>query len=131
MIFRILFGMLMVAGPLWGASVAGAQTVNYPTRPIILQVPWPAGGSTDIKNSYPSSNLDLRTPITILSTSVTYPNGASGAPASPNSNDTCHAVWPNASVPRACSTTSSARLPSASRYHWGCASSASSRCRTG
>ena len=48
MIIRILFGILIVAGPLWGASLAGAQTVNYPTKPVILQVPWPAGGSTDI-----------------------------------------------------------------------------------
>jgi tripartite-type tricarboxylate transporter receptor subunit TctC len=48
MIIRILFCMLIVAGPLWGASLAGAQAVNYPTKPVILQVPWPAGGSTDI-----------------------------------------------------------------------------------
>jgi tripartite-type tricarboxylate transporter receptor subunit TctC len=48
MIIRILFSMLIVAGSLWGANLAGAQTVNYPTKPVILQVPWPAGGSTDI-----------------------------------------------------------------------------------
>ena len=48
MIVRVLFIMLLVAGPLWGASLAEGQTVNYPTKPIILQVPWPAGGSTDI-----------------------------------------------------------------------------------
>ncbi len=48
MIIRILFSMLIFAGPLWGASLAGAQTVNYPTKPVVLQVPWPAGGSTDI-----------------------------------------------------------------------------------
>jgi tripartite-type tricarboxylate transporter receptor subunit TctC len=48
MIIRILFSMLIVAGSLWGASLAGAQTVNYPTKPVILQVPWPAGGSTDL-----------------------------------------------------------------------------------
>ena len=48
MFIRILFGMLIVAGPLWGASLAGAQTVNYPTKPVVLQVPWPAGGSTDL-----------------------------------------------------------------------------------
>jgi tripartite-type tricarboxylate transporter receptor subunit TctC len=40
--------MLLVAGPLWGASLAGAQALNYPTKPIILQIPWPAGGSTDV-----------------------------------------------------------------------------------
>jgi tripartite-type tricarboxylate transporter receptor subunit TctC len=48
MIIRILFSMLLVAGPLWGASLAGAQALNYPTKPIILQIPWPAGGSTDV-----------------------------------------------------------------------------------
>jgi tripartite-type tricarboxylate transporter receptor subunit TctC len=48
MIVRVLFIMLLVAGPLWGASLAEGQTVNYPTKPIILQIPWPAGGSTDI-----------------------------------------------------------------------------------
>jgi tripartite-type tricarboxylate transporter receptor subunit TctC len=48
MIIRILFIMLLVAGPLWGASLAGAQALNYPTKPIILQIPWPAGGSTDV-----------------------------------------------------------------------------------
>ena len=26
----------------------GAQTSDYPTKPVILQVPWPAGGSTDV-----------------------------------------------------------------------------------
>jgi tripartite-type tricarboxylate transporter receptor subunit TctC len=48
MIIRTLFIMLLVAGPLWGASLAGAQALNYPTKPIILQIPWPAGGSTDV-----------------------------------------------------------------------------------
>jgi len=48
MVIRILFSMLIVAGPIWGASLAGAQTANYPTKPVILQVPWPAGGSTDV-----------------------------------------------------------------------------------
>jgi tripartite-type tricarboxylate transporter receptor subunit TctC len=48
MIVRVLFIMLLAAGPLWGASLAEGQTVNYPTKPIILQIPWPAGGSTDI-----------------------------------------------------------------------------------
>jgi tripartite-type tricarboxylate transporter receptor subunit TctC len=48
MIVRLLFSVLLVAGPLWGASLAEGQAVNYPTKPIILQIPWPAGGSTDI-----------------------------------------------------------------------------------
>jgi len=48
MIIRILFSLLIVVGPLWGASLTGAQTVDYPTKPVMLQVPWPAGGSTDI-----------------------------------------------------------------------------------
>jgi tripartite-type tricarboxylate transporter receptor subunit TctC len=48
MIIRVLLSILVVAGPLWGASFAGAQTSEYPTKPIILQVPWPAGGSTDV-----------------------------------------------------------------------------------
>jgi len=48
MIIRVLFSILAVAGPLWGASLVGAQTLDYPTKPIILQVPWPAGGSTDV-----------------------------------------------------------------------------------
>lgn len=48
MIMRVLFSILVVAGPLWGASLVGAQALDYPTKPIILQVPWPAGGSTDM-----------------------------------------------------------------------------------
>src|SRR5512136_2066397 len=48
MTMRILFSLLIVVGPLWGARLVGAQTVDYPTKPVILQVPWPAGGSTDI-----------------------------------------------------------------------------------
>ena len=48
MIIRVLLGILAVAGPLWGVSLAGAQTSDYPNKPIILQVPWPAGGSTDL-----------------------------------------------------------------------------------
>lgn len=34
--------MVLLAG-LWGLAMA----LDYPTRPITLQVPWPAGGSTD------------------------------------------------------------------------------------
>ncbi len=45
---RILSSMLVVSGFLWGAGFAGAQTSGYPTKPIMLQVPWPAGGSTDV-----------------------------------------------------------------------------------
>ena len=48
MITRVLLSILGVVASLWGASVVGAQTLDYPTRPIILQVPWPAGGSTDV-----------------------------------------------------------------------------------
>ena len=48
MITRVLLGILAIAVPLWGASVVGAQTFDYPTKPIIVQVPWPAGGSTDV-----------------------------------------------------------------------------------
>jgi len=48
MIIRVLCSILAVAGLLWGASLVGAQTLDYPTKPIILQVPWPAGGSTDV-----------------------------------------------------------------------------------
>jgi tripartite-type tricarboxylate transporter receptor subunit TctC len=48
MIVRILFSLLIVAASLGGAGFAGAQTGDYPTRPVMLQVPWPAGGSTDI-----------------------------------------------------------------------------------
>ena len=48
MITRVLLSILVVAGSLWGATVVGAQTLDYPTKPIILQVPWPAGGSTDV-----------------------------------------------------------------------------------
>ncbi len=47
MIVRVLVSILFVAGSLWGASLAGAQS-DYPTKPVILQVPWPAGGSTDV-----------------------------------------------------------------------------------
>jgi tripartite-type tricarboxylate transporter receptor subunit TctC len=38
----------MIVGLLGGGSFVGAQTLDYPTKPIILQVPWPAGGSTDV-----------------------------------------------------------------------------------
>jgi tripartite-type tricarboxylate transporter receptor subunit TctC len=48
MISRIFFSMLLVVWSVCGASFAGAQTLDYPTKPIILQVPWPAGGSTDV-----------------------------------------------------------------------------------
>ena len=48
MIIRILCTMLMIIGFLWGAGFAGAQASDYPTKPVILQVPWPAGGSTDV-----------------------------------------------------------------------------------
>ena len=48
MITRVLLSILAVAAPLCGAGAVGAQTTDYPTKPVILQVPWPAGGSTDV-----------------------------------------------------------------------------------
>jgi len=48
MIIRILTSVLIVAGLLCGAGQEGAQAQNYPNKPVVLQVPWPAGGSTDI-----------------------------------------------------------------------------------
>ena len=48
MIKRVIFSMLLVVGSVWGAGWVGAQTFDYPTKPIILQVPWPAGGSADM-----------------------------------------------------------------------------------
>jgi tripartite-type tricarboxylate transporter receptor subunit TctC len=48
MINRVFFSMLVVVWSVCGASFVGAQTLDYPTKPIILQVPWPAGGSTDV-----------------------------------------------------------------------------------
>ncbi len=48
MIKRVIFSMLLVVGSVWGAGWVGAQTLDYPSKPIILQVPWPAGGSTDL-----------------------------------------------------------------------------------
>jgi tripartite-type tricarboxylate transporter receptor subunit TctC len=48
MIIRVLLSILVVAGSPWLTSFVSAQTLDYPTKPIILQVPWPAGGSTDV-----------------------------------------------------------------------------------
>ena len=48
MIVRVLFSLLIAAGSVLGADFAGAQTGDYPVKPVMLQVPWPAGGSTDI-----------------------------------------------------------------------------------
>jgi tripartite-type tricarboxylate transporter receptor subunit TctC len=48
MFIRVLSGMLMMIASLWGANSVGAQTLDYPTKPVMLQVPWPAGGSTDV-----------------------------------------------------------------------------------
>ncbi len=45
---RVFFSMLMIVGLLCGGNTAGAQALDYPNKPIILQVPWPAGGSTDV-----------------------------------------------------------------------------------
>ncbi len=48
MIIQVFFSMIMAVRLLGVGSLAGAQTLDYPTKPVILQVPWPAGGSTDV-----------------------------------------------------------------------------------
>jgi len=45
---RFFFIALAVACLSWGAGYSAAQAQDYPTKPVILQVPWPAGGSTDV-----------------------------------------------------------------------------------
>lgn len=45
---RAFFGMLATVCFLLGSDYAIAQAQDYPTKPVILQVPWPAGGSTDV-----------------------------------------------------------------------------------
>jgi len=46
---RRLLGMMsaLVFGPAFGAAVAQTSS-TYPSRPITLWVPWPAGGATDL-----------------------------------------------------------------------------------
>ncbi|NWF57271.1 MAG: tripartite tricarboxylate transporter substrate binding protein [Syntrophaceae bacterium] len=46
MIIQTFLSILIVAGALFGPGLAEAQ--NFPTKPVILQIPWPAGGSTDV-----------------------------------------------------------------------------------
>ena len=46
---RQLLGLLgaLALGPAWGAALAQAPQ-HFPTRPITLWLPWPAGGATDL-----------------------------------------------------------------------------------
>jgi tripartite-type tricarboxylate transporter receptor subunit TctC len=44
---RLLIGLLAAVGAAWAQSAAG-QTSPYPTRPIIVIVPFAAGGPTDV-----------------------------------------------------------------------------------
>ncbi|HSC01218.1 MAG TPA: tripartite tricarboxylate transporter substrate-binding protein, partial [Burkholderiaceae bacterium] len=46
---RRVVGMLsaLAFGPAFGAAMAQAPS-SYPSRPITLWVPWPAGGATDL-----------------------------------------------------------------------------------
>ena len=39
--------LLLASAALAASPLAGAQTATFPSRPITLIVPWPAGGSTD------------------------------------------------------------------------------------
>src|SRR5438128_9511146 len=43
---RILRGIILAAGFIAWISAADAQ--SFPTRPVTLIVPWPAGGTTDV-----------------------------------------------------------------------------------
>ena len=46
---RQTLGLLgaLALGPAWGAALAQAPA-PFPTRPITLWLPWPAGGATDL-----------------------------------------------------------------------------------
>ncbi|OYU75239.1 MAG: hypothetical protein CFE45_33135, partial [Burkholderiales bacterium PBB5] len=46
---RQALGLLgaVALGPAWGAALAQAPQ-RFPTRPITLWLPWPAGGATDL-----------------------------------------------------------------------------------
>jgi len=46
---RQLMGLLgaLALGPAWGAALAQAPQ-RFPTRPVTLWLPWPAGGATDL-----------------------------------------------------------------------------------
>jgi len=56
---------VVAAGMLFSAASAGAQ--DYPTKPINLIVPWPAGGSTDIvmRAMAESASKVLGQPVTV------------------------------------------------------------------
>jgi tripartite-type tricarboxylate transporter receptor subunit TctC len=43
-----LLGVILSAGLAVGACASGVQAQNFPSRPVTLIVPWPAGGTTDV-----------------------------------------------------------------------------------
>jgi tripartite-type tricarboxylate transporter receptor subunit TctC len=45
---RCLILGLLAAGLVVAAASGGAQAQNFPSRPVTLIVPWPAGGTTDV-----------------------------------------------------------------------------------
>jgi tripartite-type tricarboxylate transporter receptor subunit TctC len=43
-----LLGVILSVGLAVGACASGVQAQNFPSRPVTLIVPWPAGGTTDV-----------------------------------------------------------------------------------
>ena len=66
-------GVLAVAVLLGSACFGGALAQDYPTKPVMLQVPWPAGGSTDVGARIVAAIAEkkLGQPIVVTASSAT------------------------------------------------------------
>jgi tripartite-type tricarboxylate transporter receptor subunit TctC len=75
--FLVIFPIMALAAST-GADTQAAAPFNYPTKPIQMIIPWPAGGATDLASRLMASHAEKLLGRPIMPINKDGANGASG-----------------------------------------------------